>query len=163
MDSLGLYDIYDYYHQPFWQTTLFMVACGVLSLCVIIAAVWWCMRVLEARKGRNYWLLWHKNLELLRTKKVADRTFYVTLTHLIKECAVIKLSVKESLTDLELALLLKSGDFPEAVRGLGELLERAAVYKFDPVHAVPVDQKKELERVYDALQVLKQREETKTP
>jgi hypothetical protein len=162
MDSLGLYDIYGFHHQPFWQTLWFKIAIVSVGLIMIIFLVWWYFNFLRTRKKYNYWAQWQKILEVLRTKKVADIIFYATIAAIIKECAVVKLHVSESLTDLELALFLKSGDFPAAVRTLGELLERSSLYKFDPVHAVnPGDHRKELESVDEALQVLKQLEEEK--
>jgi hypothetical protein len=161
MDSLGLYDIYSYQHQPFWQTLWFKIGVVSVVLIIVVLLTWWCFKLLHARKKHNYWAQWRKNLEALSTKKMADVVFYATLAALIKECAVVKLHASESLTDLELTLFLKSGDFPEIVRTLGELLERASLYKFDPVHTNPGDHRKELKSVDEALQVLKQLEEEK--
>jgi len=161
MDALGLYDIYGYHHQPFWQTLFFKV--GIVVALVIAASVviWWYTHYLSLRKAPNYWALWQNNLETLRTKKVADVVFYATVAAIIKECAVVKLYASESLTDLELALFLKSGDFPERIRTLGELLERASLYKFDPVQKNSGEQRKEIEHVSEALQLLKQMEQEK--
>jgi hypothetical protein len=161
MDSLGLYDIYGYQHQPFWQTMLFKVGVVGVMLIIVVFAVWWYFNVMHARKKHNYWAQWQNNLEILRTKKLSDVVFYATLAALIKECAVVKLYASESLTDLELTLFLKSGDFPATVRTLGELLERASLYKFDPVHTNPGDHRKEVEHMYEAFQLLKQLEEEK--
>jgi hypothetical protein len=116
MDALGLYDIYGYQHQPFWQTLWFKIAMVSVVLIMVVLAVWWCFDFLRVRRKHNYWAQWQKNLEALRTKKMADVTFYTTLAALIKECAVVKLHTSESLTDLELTLFLKSGDFPVTVR-----------------------------------------------
>jgi uncharacterized paraquat-inducible protein A len=161
MDALGLYDIYGYQHQPFWQTLWFKIGVASVALVMVALLVWWCFTVVRARKKYNYWAQWQKNLETLRTKKMADVVFYATLAALIKECAVVKLHASESLTDLELTLFLKSSDFPATVRSLSELLERASLYKFDPVHTNPGDHRKELEQIDEALQVLKQLEEEK--
>jgi hypothetical protein len=159
MDALGLYDIYGYHHQPFWQTLWFKIGVVCAALILVALLTWWYFNFLHARKKHNYWAQWQKQLEVLRTRKMADLVFYATLASIIKECAVVKLSVAESLTDFELALFLKSGDFSEKVRALGELLEHASLYKFDPVRNNLGEHRKELESVNDALQVLKHREE----
>lgn len=159
MDALGLYDIYDYRYTPFWHTTAFKITTFAVILIVCIVFIYYVLRFLEKRKTLNMWEQWNTKLEALRKKPVKDSLFYVTLSSIIKECAVLKLGFKESLTDLELSLLLKSGDYVDTIKRLAEVLERAHYYKFDPRRPALAAQDKDTEYVTDALQVIKQMEQ----
>ncbi len=156
MDALGLYDIYEYHYQPFWHTYAFkagVIGCGVL---LIMGVMWYIFRSFFPWTTVDQWSVWRKNLATLRTRPVTNALFYATVAQIIKECALLKLCIPKSLTDLELALLLKSSNFPESVQSLSKILERAYVYKFDPVYNEHVIQEKEIEIISNALQVMQQ-------
>lgn len=161
MDSLGLYDIYDYHYQPFWQTLAFKIV-FVSSMVVLVALfVYYMVRVFKVGKKLDHWAIWDKKLEQLGKEKSNNVFFYATIADVIKECAHVKLNSAESLTDFELALFLKSSDFCDQIKKLGEILERAYIYKFDPVYNEYVVYEKELECVTDALHVIQQMEQKK--
>ncbi len=158
MDSLGLYDIYGYYHQPFWHTWMFKF--GIASIVVIVLAglLWYVFRSMQARKKIDLWKLWFSKLEALEAQKISDMRFYTAVADIIKEVALKKLDISKSLTDLELALLLKTHT-SVVVQPLGEVMERAAVYKYDPLHAQEAQQKKELVLVREAVRSIQQMEQ----
>ncbi len=161
MDALGLYDIYDYNYLPFWHTYAFKVGFVVCVAGLVAFLLYYSVRFFKARKKHDYWNVWHKKLDDLRKCTIQNALFYATIAGVIKECASVKLNSAESLTDLELAFFLKSSDFPDQITKLGEILERAYIYKFDPVYNEYVIQKKELECVTDALHVIQQMEQKK--
>lgn len=158
MDSLGLYDIYGYYHQPFWHTWLFKLGVAVIGVIVFAVLLWYGIRFLQARKKVDLWKLWASQLDTVEMQKISDMRFYIVVADVIKEVAHKKLDISKSLTDLELALLLKTHT-SLVVQPLGEVMERAAVYKYDPLHAQEAQQKKELVLVREAVRSIQQMEQ----
>lgn len=158
MDSLGLYDIYGYYYQPFWQTWLFKLCIGTLALVIVVGAFGYAWRLHQNRKKRNLWRRWFSLLEALEMEKISDMRFYTAVAEIIKEVSLKKLDLSKSLTDLELALLLKTHTL-FVVHPLGEVMERASVYKYDPLHVQEAQQKKELSLVSEAVRGIQQMEQ----
>jgi hypothetical protein len=158
MDALGLYDIYGYHHQPFWQTISFKIGIVIAALVLVFLVVFCVVFVMRKRTTINDWNLWFGTLDTLERQKLSDMRFYAALSEVVKESAALRLHAPKSLTDLELALLLKTHTHTVA-HSLGEVMERAAVYKYDPLHAEHAKQKKELELVRDALRGIQQMEQ----
>jgi len=47
----GIYEIYEFYYKPFWQTTMFQVLFGILLLSALVSFLLWIF-------------VWHKNRKL---------------------------------------------------------------------------------------------------
>lgn len=155
MDSLGLYDIYDYWYMPFWQTNFFKIAIACVMIALCSALVFLIVKKIKTKRSLDSWDSWHTVLDTLRKNQVANKKFYYVITQVLKEVAVSMLSAPDGSTDVELSFFFKNEQFPEKVRILADVIDQASTYKFDPVCTDIVMQEKELERIIEALAVVK--------
>lgn len=157
MDSLGLYDIYEYAYLPWWQTHVFKISVAVALFICFDIAVYFLVRRIK-RRTENRWEMWDVTITRLRSTKMNDVTFYHVLSALIKDCSVRMLNAPEGATDAEVALFLKSDTFAEPIRVMGAILEKGSFYKYDPAFKDTASESHEKELVYihEALTVIKQ-------
>ena len=130
MDSLGLYDIYDYWYIPFWQTNSFKVIVILMGLVLLISLILFVLRKIMIKRSLDLWVSWHTVLNVLRKKQVDTKKFYSLLTQMLKELAITQLNASHGITDVELSLFYKNEAFPPEVTFLGDLIDQATVYKF---------------------------------
>lgn len=89
MNSVGLYEIYDFWHVPFWQTTWFrytVLGCTVFAL-IGLALFFW--RLYSGRrKKRLVWDVALEELALLKTLSLENaenrRVAYDAMTRIVK-------------------------------------------------------------------------------
>lgn len=160
MDSLGLYDIYEYAYVPFWHTTPFKI--GLIVVCVLITGIllYTIIRIVRARQTENRWQQWFKRLEQIRTEVGDAPLFYTNLSTVCKECIITMLHAPAGITDQELATFVTNTVlFSAALKTkLKSCLEHAIDSKFNPAAISATHKKEDLETVIEALILIEQNE-----
>jgi|GEM_PF-4475176 len=163
LDSLGLYEIYDYSYVPFWHTQLFKSSIALLLLLVGGYLIYRVIMYMRARRAHNLWTLWRNRLERI-PDSAAAHVVYTTLSSLCKECMITKLQAPTGITDEELAQQVRQVTVlsePLKMR-LTETLNRATQYKFNPQHHDATSVQEDRAIVGELLHVLQQREQNNT-
>lgn len=160
LDRNGLYDIYDIWHVPFWQTTWFKIMCGSL-LAVIVLGIgiilgYYVYKWLT-RKKYTVWEIAQIKLEELKkssfTNKEQAKNAYGVITTVLKEYLAERYSwpVKTT-TDDELAAYVKTSVLNEELtQKIKEVLSGAVMIKFANQDTVESQVKGDIER---ALQII---------
>jgi hypothetical protein len=155
MDSMGLYDIYDYWYTPIWQTGAFKVVIVFLCLVAFLGVTFLIIKKIRYMRSIDPWDIWVRSLNAMCTKKIVHKKFYETITQILKEIAVTKLNAPAGSTDSDLIDFFKNETFPVEVRILGDIIHRGTMHKFDPTCFESIVQEKELEYVIAAHTVIK--------
>ncbi len=121
LDVDKLYDIYEMWHVPFWQTTLF---CVILGGCVAAVAIVALYKIYNAYRGSNKprpaWEQALKDLGKLANLEITDKRqakqFYFLLTSIIKKYLSRRYSLMiTGKTDRELIELIEKKELPADV------------------------------------------------
>lgn len=112
-----LYDIYSVAYVPWWHTTSFYVACGILASLILGLLLTLCIYYYRARYGaRTPWDVALQALDRLSKQNVQpdqSRLFYYTLTDIIKSYLVRRYGYQlADKTDEECIAYLAATDFP---------------------------------------------------
>lgn len=93
MNAQGLYEIYDFWHVPFWQTSWFKIFMGMLLLVASLVLFIFIWRFISARRKRRP--LWEVALVKLSALRGLDldnpavcREIYDEMTRLLKDYCV---------------------------------------------------------------------------
>jgi hypothetical protein len=93
MDGQGLYEIYDFWHIPFWQTSWFKLFVGSSVAAILFVALAFMWRFLHARRKRRP--LWEEaffELNAIRGRDLGNseerRVVYDEITRLLKNYCV---------------------------------------------------------------------------
>jgi len=112
MDAQGLYEIYDFWHKPFWQTPWFRLslACVLIFMAIGLLLSFW--RWLRARrKKKPVWERALSEINSMRERNLDDlemrRAVYDKMTRLLKEYCVERYGWDVGgLTDKEIIIFL---------------------------------------------------------
>jgi len=112
MDVQGLYEIYDFWHEPFWQTIWFkalMISAFTGLLFAILFFAWLLLRL--RKKSKSLWEVALARVAVIRERDLDNpevrRAVYVELTSLLKEYCVNRYGWQVGgLTDRECIIFL---------------------------------------------------------
>jgi hypothetical protein len=140
MDALGLYDIYGFYHVPFWQTGVFKYGISISLVVVLLTCICYFLYRRRYKKIPETPLqIIHKELAALRLKIPIQKTYsaqwYAQLTYIIKRLLQLHgYNHCMSMTDDEIATIIrKKESCPDALLPIINLLHTAQDYKFNTV------------------------------
>ena len=154
MNEQGLYDIYEQWHVPFWQTTLFYSICALV--CFVVAGVLIYYAVRHYRSKRILLSPWDQasyDLNRLKHDNVATvaqgKQFYSILTAILKKYVHQRYGFYESdalaKTDQEFIEYLYQKKFgQELVEQLQAIFMGSMVVKFANVQAIAEQIEKDL-------------------
>lgn len=167
MDTIiDIYDIYDYYTIPFWQTTWFII-CATLLVIAIIGTVIFFM--VHKKKKLLPWEWANQQVQKLSTMTLADKNdykkFYFALTAIIKEYLAKRYNWSlADKTDEELIAWLKEQKFnPEITEIIQAFADGALWIKFANADALKSQAETDLHRVLTMIEKTTQASHTASP
>lgn len=112
MNAQGLYEIYDFWHVPFWQTLWFKLSVVSVFILIFLGLMVFVWRQVRARKNKRP--LWERaliELDSIRGRNLDDsevrRAVYDQVTRLLKEYCVQRYGWDVGgLTDREIIIFL---------------------------------------------------------
>lgn len=112
MNSAGLYEIYDFWHEPFWQTAWFRYAVLGVGVCLLMALAFFVWRLIFCRRKKR--LMWDVALEELAVLKTLNleeaeirRGAYHAMTRILKNYLTLRYGWDlAGLTDNEAVIFL---------------------------------------------------------
>lgn len=130
-----IYEIYDYYYQPFWQTLAFKILLTILILISVAAVIWGFLRWSKLRLQTPWeWALAQVGkLSVEKYKNKNDfKKFYFVLTEIIKKYLYKRFGLATmDKTDEELIdLLRKQGFKNDLLTSLKTMFDGALWIKF---------------------------------
>lgn len=132
MNSLELYDIYDFWYEPPWFIIYFYWVMFLFLLLILVFLGYYGYRKRLYRK-KSCWQIALGKLDLLHAQALKDRTlFYFTLTDILKEYIVERYALDVwSKTDLEMVeYLTNHGVPPEIEEDLKKIFSGTTMAKF---------------------------------
>lgn len=114
---MQLYDIYEHWHQPFWQTTIFKVMIVVFLLAVMISAIVWYFKKYYKSQEIPSTIRVLKALNELEKKKIETKQdaqiSYYKLTDILKSFFEYKYQIPfTGMSDAEMILALRTTQLP---------------------------------------------------
>ncbi len=113
MTEKGLYDIYETWHIPFWQTTWFYILMYSFMSLIIIFIIYFIIKKIKSRSQNKLSFSEQalRDIELLRSQ-MNGKEFYIQLTAILKRYIAQRYHVDvESKTDDELIAYLGKKHF----------------------------------------------------
>jgi hypothetical protein len=131
MNAQDLYEMYDFWHEPFWQTLWFKLSVGSLFIVIFLWLIVFVWRLVRARKKKSpVWEVAFARLNDFQARDLENpevrRLIYDEMTRLLKEyCAQRYGWDVGGLTDKEIIIFLSSKQvdfrlqhaFEQVVRG----------------------------------------------
>jgi len=138
----NLYDIYDMWHLPFWQTTAFLVVVFSFVIILIILIAWrlfvWFGKRHKFESPRDRALRELNELVIqVEPTKIQSKQFYFSLTAIIKNYLNARYLIDiDGLTDQELIPLVERGLPMELLEGLRTLFTGCILVKYADENAL---------------------------
>jgi hypothetical protein len=140
VDTLGLYDIYDIYHVPFWHESWFL-SCIVVSFCVVVFIFSLAASIIFYRKAQNVVIVdaWVELLQKMQSIRPSGHAtfkdcqkFYDCLTQILKNCLQARYClIPYGATDQEIYVsILCTDTCTSDVASILSILERGIAVKF---------------------------------
>lgn len=88
MNEHGLYEVYDVWHVPFWQTKIFFYSMVVLGLIILSFTIWFVIKKFKKQKKQMPWDSALQQLDALQQSDISienGKEFYFTLTSILKK------------------------------------------------------------------------------
>lgn len=147
MDLNELYDIYDVWHIPWWQTTFFWwMIYAISAVILVIMLVIFLQLLFTKRKPEEPWRVACRQLAFAHKKAqekvMGEELFYAEITRVLKWYLTIRFEDdSEARTDIELLSYAQQNPaFPKLlVLDFSQLLERASQARFAKM-PLPIDQ-----------------------
>lgn len=154
MNEHGLYDIYEQWHVPFWQTTLFYVVCAIVCLIIVSIGIYYAVRHYRSKRVMlSPWDQALRDLNQLKQDNIATaaqgKQFYSRLTAILKKYVHQRYGFDEgdalAKTDQEFIEYLYQNKFgQELVEQLQAIFMGSMVVKFANVQAIQEQIEKDL-------------------
>ena len=145
MNELQLYDIYEHWHIPFWQTDWFKVFVLVLSACILCAILFMFFKKYYRKNVLSPAQRALRDLELLKNKKIVTRedahAAYFSLTEILKTFFQSHFKQRfESMSDYEMIANLRINAMPsEQLSELEQIVNASLSVKYAREHALHED------------------------
>jgi len=135
MNKHGLYDIYDVWHVPFWQTTTFLYSMIFLSIVLLSLIIWFIVKKLKKQKKKTPWDSALQQLNALQQSDISvehGKEFYFTLTLIVKKYLQDRFGYPLThRTDAEsIAYLERNELLPEHIETIRTIFSGVQVIKF---------------------------------
>jgi fucose 4-O-acetylase-like acetyltransferase len=138
-----LYGMYEMWHEPFWQTTYFLIAVGITAFSCVLVAGWFYYK--KRRSKQMVQSCWQVALIRLQDLQKTDRItpdhckeFYFVLTHILKNYLHERYNFDlVGKTDEEVITYLATTDFPpELLTMLESIFNGCVIVKFANMQAI---------------------------
>jgi hypothetical protein len=139
MNEQGLYDIYDVWHQPWWQKPFVFLILIIVVLLILLVTIWYLFkryRLNMFNRKKTPWQQALDDLDVLRRHNKTDvlhgKEFYLRVTEILKHYIQgrYKLDVQGK-TDNECIMYLETTDVPrDLVADLRAIFQGSEMIKF---------------------------------
>lgn len=142
MKENGLYDIYDYWHVPFWQTQSFYLFIALAALAVVLLLLFFLIKKYYKKKPLSPERVALEQLAFLQKKNIRTRQdaheLYSALTDTMKQFFESSYARPfNAMTDHEMSAALETTTFPNHfITPFNDLINAGTSVKFAQEHAL---------------------------
>ncbi len=136
MNKHGLYDIYDVWHVPFWQTTAFFYSMVALGVVGVLLSIWFITKKMRSKqKIQTPWEKALQQLHVLQNSNISvdnGKEFYFALTAIVKKYLEGRYGYKLThKTDAECVKYLENNQLlPDHLDDLRRIFSGVEIIKF---------------------------------